>query len=78
MKLSNITLVPTIFINIIALSRATVNDIHFDSGRNLLYHLTTGETVCYTKQLEGHWALMRREPMNSLNSTQLTFSTGRY
>jgi len=32
MKLSYIALVPTIFINIIALLRATDNDIHFNLG----------------------------------------------
>ena len=53
-KLSNIALVPTIFINIIVLSKATENDIHFNLGRNLLYYLATGETVCYIKQLGGH------------------------
>jgi hypothetical protein len=54
MKLSHIALVPTIFINIIALLRATTNDIHFDSGRNLLYRLATSETVCYARRLGGH------------------------
>ena len=78
MKLSDVALVPTMFTNIVVLSRATANDIHFDSGQNLLYRLATGETVYYTKQLGGHWALMRREPMDSLDSTQSTFSTGRY
>jgi len=53
-KLSYVALVPTIFINIIALLRATDNDIYFDLGRNLLYRLVTGETVCYTKRLGGH------------------------
>ena len=75
MKLSYIVLVPTMFINIVVLSRATVNDIHFDSGWNLLYYLTTGKTVCYTKQLRGHWALMYRGPTNSLNLTKSIFST---
>ena len=77
-KLFNIALVPTMFINIIVLSRATVNDIHFDLGWNLLYYLVTGETVYYTKQLGGYWALIYREPIDFLNSTQLTFLTGRY
>jgi hypothetical protein len=54
MKLSNIALVLTMFTNIVVLSRATVNDIHFDLGRNLLYHLATGEIVYYIKQLGGH------------------------
>jgi hypothetical protein len=58
MKLSYIALTPTFFTNIVALSRTTDNDIHFNSGRNLLYHLKTNETVCYIKQLKGHWALM--------------------
>ena len=49
MKLSHVALVPTFFTNIIALSRATNNDIHFNSGWNLLYCLATGETVCYAK-----------------------------
>jgi len=48
-RLSHIALVPTMFINIVALLRATKNNIHFNLGRNLLYHLATGETVCYTK-----------------------------
>jgi len=54
MKLSYIALVPTMFTNIIALLRATNNNIHFNLGRNLLYHLATGETVYYTKRLGGH------------------------
>jgi len=54
MKLSYVVLVPTIFINIVALLRAINNDIHFDLGRNLLYRLVTSKTVCYIKQLGGH------------------------
>ena len=54
MKLSYIALVPTIFTNIVALLRATDNDIYFDLGRNLLYRLATSETVCYIKRLGGH------------------------
>jgi len=54
MKLSHIALVPTFFINIIALLRATDNDIYFDLGWNVLYYLVTSETVYYTKQLGGH------------------------
>jgi hypothetical protein len=53
-KLSYIALVPNIFINIIVLLRAIDNDIYFDLGRNLLYRLATGETVCYTRRLGGH------------------------
>jgi hypothetical protein len=67
MRLSHIALVPNIFINIVALSRAIDNDIYFDSGQNLLYRLATGETVCYAKRLGGHWVLMHREP--TLDST---------
>ena len=51
MKLSHIVLVPTIFINIVALLRATNNDIYFDLGQNLLYHLVTGKIVYYVKRL---------------------------
>jgi hypothetical protein len=47
-------LAPTFFINIIALLRATNNNIHFDLGRNLLYRLVTSEIVCYIKQLGGY------------------------
>jgi len=54
MKLSYIALAPTFFTNIVALSRATNNDIHFDLGRNVLYRLATSETVCYAKRLGGH------------------------
>ena len=53
-KLSHIALVPTIFTNIVALLRATNNDIHFDLGRNLLYYLATGEIVYYVKRLGGY------------------------
>jgi len=67
MKLSYIALVPTIFTNIIALLRATNNDIYFNLGRNLLYCLVTSKTVCYTKRLGGYWALMHREPINTLD-----------
>jgi len=69
MKLFYIALVPTMFINIIALLRATNNDIHFDSRRNILYRLATGETVYYTKRLGGHWALIYREPIGTLDLT---------
>ena len=69
MKLSYIALVPTMFINIVALLRATDNDIYFNLGRNILYRLVTGEIVCYTKRLGGHWALMHREPKNTLDLT---------
>jgi hypothetical protein len=62
MKLSHVALVPTMFTNIVALLRATNNDIHFDLGRNLLYCLATGKTVCYAKRLGGYWALMHRDP----------------
>jgi len=54
MKLSYIALVPTIFINIVALLRATNNDIYFNLGWNLLYRLVTGKTVYYTKRLGGY------------------------
>jgi len=54
MKLSYIVLAPTFFINIIALLRATDNDIHFNLGQNVLYYLATGEIVCYTKRLGGY------------------------
>jgi len=49
MKLSYVVLVPTIFINIVALLRASDNDIYFDLGRNLLYCLATSEIVYYIK-----------------------------
>ena len=67
MKLSYIALVPNIFTNIVALSRAIDNDIYFNLERNLLYRLATSETVCYIKRLGGCWALIYREP--TLDST---------
>jgi len=54
MKLSYVAFVPTFFTNVIALSRAAANDIHFNLGRNLLYQLATGEIVCYANRLGGH------------------------
>ena len=77
MKLSHIVLVPTIFINIIALLRAIDNDIYFDLRRNLLYRLATSEIVYYAKQLGGYWTLMYRQPI--LDSiTQSTFLIRRF
>ena len=55
------------FINIVALLRATNNNIHFDLGQNLLYCLATSKTVYYIKRLGGYWALMHQEPINTLN-----------
>jgi len=69
MKLSYIALAPTFFINIVALLRATNNDIHFNLGRNVLYRLATSKTVYYEKRLGGYWALMHREPKNTLDLT---------
>ena len=69
MKLFYVVLVPTIFINIIVLLRATANDIHFDLKWNLLYCLVIGEAVYYTKQLGGYWALIHKKFINFLNST---------
>jgi hypothetical protein len=54
MKLSYIVLAPTFFINIIVLSRATVNDIYFDSGWNMLYYLETGKIIYHVKRLGGY------------------------
>ena len=42
------------FINIVALLRATNNDIYFNLGWDVLYRLVTGEIVYYTKQLGGY------------------------
>ena len=55
-------LAPSFLINIIALLKATNNNIHFNLGRNLLYRLATSKIVCYIKQLGGHWTLMHRQP----------------
>jgi hypothetical protein len=54
MKLSYIALAPTFFTNIIALLRATNNDIYFNLGRNILYYLATSKIVYYTKRLGGY------------------------
>ena len=78
MKLFDVALVLTIFINIIALLRATVNDIHFNLRQNLLYCLAIGEIVCYIKQLGGYWALIYKKPIDFLDLTQSTFLIGKY
>jgi len=54
MKLSHVVLVPTMFINIVVLLRATNNDIYFDLGRNILYRLATSKIVYYAKRLGGY------------------------
>ena len=36
-KLSHVAFIPTFFINIVALSKAALNDIYFNLRRNLLY-----------------------------------------
>jgi hypothetical protein len=48
-KLFYIVLVPTFFINIIALLRATKNNIYFNLGRNLLYYRATSKIIYYIK-----------------------------
>ena len=79
MKLFYIALVPTFFINIVALLRATKNDIYFDLGRNILYCLKTGKTVYHIKRLRGYWALIYKEPINSLKLlNQLIFLIRRF
>jgi len=77
MKLSYVALAPTFFINIVALLRATDNNIHFNLGWNILYRIVTGEIVYYAKWLGGYWALMHREPISTLDSTQSTFLTSK-
>ena len=69
MKLFYIVLVPTMFINIIALLKAIKNDIYFNLGWNLLYRLEIGEIVYYIKQLGCYWVLMYKEFIDSLNLT---------
>ena len=54
MKLSYVALALTFFTNIVALLRATANDIYFNFRRNVLYRLATGKTVCYIKRLGGY------------------------
>ena len=54
MKLSYIALALSFFTNIVALLRATNNDIYFDLGRNILYRLATSKIVYYAKQLGGY------------------------
>ena len=49
MKPFYVVLVPTFFINIVVLLRATANDIYFNLGQNILYRLATKETVYYIK-----------------------------
>jgi len=53
-------LVPGYLTNCVALSRFAEKNVHWDSGRGVLYHLDTGKTFCYVKPLDGLWILQKR------------------
>jgi hypothetical protein len=63
--LKNVALIPSFFTNLVSLSRLTSSNIHFDSGKNVLYKaigdsLSQREDVVNLTKLNGHWLLLHR------------------
>jgi hypothetical protein len=53
--LFDVAYVPGFLTNLVSLHPADEHGIHFDSGRRKMYDGTTGETVCRTIKIGGHW-----------------------
>jgi len=54
--LKKVALIPSSFTNVVSLARLSSSDVHFDSGRNVLYK--TGpprQDVAKLTRLGGHW-----------------------
>lgn len=74
--LKRVALIPSFFTSLVSLSRLTSSDIHFDSGRNVLYRAgPPREDVAKLTRLGGHWLVVHRS-QPAATSTQLsTFAT---
>ncbi|CAE7204972.1 hypothetical protein PTNB73_07013 [Pyrenophora teres f. teres] len=70
--LERVALIPSFFTSLVSLWRLKSSDIHFDSGRNVLYRIgPPREDVAKLTQLGGHWLIVHRS-QPAATSTQLS------
>jgi hypothetical protein len=55
LKLTHVAYVPGFITSLIGLTRCRKMDIHFDSGRDLLYKGNPGTILAYLEHDGGHW-----------------------
>src|SRR4051812_1923998 len=55
LEITHVAYVPGFLTNLLALSRCRLTHIHFDSGRDLLYHRQPGNVIAHLDYLSGHW-----------------------
>ena len=72
--LKQVALIPSFFTSLVSLSRLSSTNVHFDSGRNVLYRSGTPyQVVANLTKLGGHWLVVHRtQPPPPIQSTQPT------
>jgi hypothetical protein len=74
--LKRVALIPSFFTSLVSLSRLTSSDVHFDSGRNVLYRAGTPQKdVAKLTQLGGHWLVVHRPQPTALSTQHSAFAT---
>ena len=70
--LKHVALIQSFFTSLVSLSRLSSSNIHFDSGRNILYRAVndTREGVASLTQLGGHWLVVHRTQPPPIQSAQ--------
>jgi len=71
--LKQVALIPSFFTSLVSLSRLYSSNIHFDSGRNILYRRTRDvqEPIASLTKLGGHWLVVHRtQPPPPIQPTQ--------
>lgn len=60
--LKHVALIPAFFTSLVSLARLSSSNIHFDSGRNVLYRssTTSQEDIAALTRLGGHWLVVHR------------------
>lgn len=56
-QLSNVALVEGFLTNVVSLSRCRENGMHFDSGRDVVYHKHLNNVICFLDYRDGHWII---------------------
>ncbi|KAI1676325.1 hypothetical protein KJE20_14097 [Pyrenophora tritici-repentis] len=67
--LKRVALIQSFFTSLVSLSRLSSSDIHFDSGRNILYRAVNDarEDVASLTRLGGHWLVVHRTHLHQSN-----------
>ncbi|KAF2727277.1 hypothetical protein EJ04DRAFT_402950, partial [Polyplosphaeria fusca] len=68
-QLNSVAYAPTFFTNIVGLFRCWDNDIHFDSGRKVLYQSKPSNVIVNLEFTGNHW-LFDQEPADRPSLTQ--------